>query len=215
MELHAAVVPKVHSRIKEFLSTSPSIRVEEIAEFYAEEFANFRRRRAERMYLSPLGLTAESFLSAQSDMLQELAFDLTNKMLNEVMHSEAIIAGVDETGGHIYKIHDPGLATCFDTPFFAAIGIGENHAISQFMLAKFEKRWSVEKTIYLTYSAKTLAEATAGVGKQTDMVLIRPGTPIYPLKGSEIATLDAILKQTTSKGDEALTCPRDFGPAIT
>ena len=30
------------------------------------------------------------------------------------------------------------------------------------MLAKFEKRWSLERTLFLTYSAKTLAEAAAG-----------------------------------------------------
>jgi hypothetical protein len=56
------------------------------------------------------------------------------------------------------------------------------------MLAGFEKRWSVEKTLLLTYSAKTLAEAAAGVGKQTDMVIIRPGipVPIYALTKDDL-----------------------------
>ena len=114
-------------------------------------------------------------------------------------------AGIDHTGAHIFKIHDPGIATCFDTPFFAAIGIGEPHAASQFMLAKFEKRWSVEKTLFLTYSAKTLAEAAAGVGKMTDMVVIRIGAkpPVHALTPDELNALDEILKTATEKSDKA------------
>ena len=136
-------------------------------------------------------------------MLPDIAFDLTNKMLNATIGSEAIITGIDSTGAHIFRIHDPGIATCLDTAFFAAIGIGEPHASSQFMLAKFEKRWPVEKTMFLTYSAKTLAEAAAGVGKQTDMVVIRPGNPIYALTTEDLATLDGLIKTAAEKDEIA------------
>ena len=196
MQLHAAVVPRVMARVKLITGT---ILVEEIAEFYAEEFAKYRRARAERQYLTPLNLSVDEFLIKQQNMLQDIAFDLTNKMLHAGISSEAIIAGIDQTGAHIFKIHDPGLATCFDTPFFAASGIGENHATSQFMLAKFEKRWSVEKTIFLTYTAKTRAEAAAGVGKQTDMVLIRPGAIIYAFTQDDLKALDSLLTTVSAK----------------
>ena len=95
------------------------------------------------------------------------------------------------------------LATCLDTAFFGAIGIGEPHASSQFMLAKFDKKWPVEKTMFLTYSAKTLAEAAAGVGKQTDMVVVRPGHPIYALTAEDLSTLDGLHKQTSAKDEAA------------
>ena len=203
MQLHAAVVPRVMARIKTTVAEKNNILVEEIAEMYAEEFDIYRRHRAEKQFLVPLNLNVDNFLTKRNDMLQDLAFDLTNKMLNAGIGSDAIIAGIDQTGGHIFRIHDPGIATCLDTAFFGAIRIGEPHASSQFMLAKFEKRWPVEKTLFLTYSAKTLAEAAAGVGKQTDMVVIRPGSPIYALTAEDLATLDKLIKATAAKDEEA------------
>jgi hypothetical protein len=203
MQLHAVVVPKVMARIKTTIADKNNIFVEEIAEIYAEEFGIYRRNRAEKQFLAPLNLNADNFLIKQYEMLPDIAFDLTNKMLNAAIGSEAIITGIDSTGAHIFRIHDPGIATCLDTAFFAAIGIGEPHASSQFMLAKFEKRWPVEKTMFLTYSAKTLAEAAAGVGKQTDMVVIRPGNPIYALTTEDLATLDGLIKTAAEKDEVA------------
>jgi 20S proteasome alpha/beta subunit len=203
MQLHASVVPKVLARIKTIIAEKNNIFVEEIAEIYAEEFGNYRRKRAEKYFLAPLNLNSDNFLIKQHEMLQDVAFDLTNKMLNAAIASDAIITGIDSTGAHIFRIHDPGVATCLDTAFFGAIGIGEPHASSQFMLAKFEKRWPVEKTLYLTYSAKTLAEAAAGVGKQTDMCIIRPGHPIYPLTKDDLAELDSLLTTASEKSEAA------------
>jgi hypothetical protein len=211
MQLHATVVPRVMRRIAVVIAANKTILVEEIAEIYAEEFGVYRRERAARKYLAPLKLTIDDFLSTQP---RDIAFDLANKMLNEAVASEAIVAGIDPTGAHIFKIHDPGIATCFDTPFFAASGIGESHASSQFMLAKFDKRWPIEKTLFLTYSAKTLAEAAAGVGKQTDMVIIRPGVgaaqPIYALTKDDLDALDGLLKSTTAKDETAREEAYDF-----
>ncbi|SDS12993.1 hypothetical protein [Bradyrhizobium canariense] len=199
MQLHASVVPRVMARIKTAVAERNNVFVEEIAEMYAEEFGIYRRKRAEKQFLAPLNLNLDNFLIKQNEMFQDLAFDLTNKLLNATIGSDAIITGIDNTGAHIFRIHDPGIATCLDTAFFGAIGIGEPHASSQFMLAKFEKRWPVERTLFLTYSAKTLAEAAAGVGKQTDMVVIRPGHPIYALTPDDLATLDRLIQSTAAK----------------
>jgi 20S proteasome alpha/beta subunit len=203
MQLHASVVPKVMARIKTIIAEKNNIFVEEIADLYAEEFGNYRRKRAEKYFLAPLNLNSDNFLVKQHEMLQEVAFDLTNKMLNSEIASDAIITGIDSSGAHIFRIHDPGVATCLDTAFFGAIGIGEPHASSQFMLAKFEKRWPVEKTLFLTYSAKTLAEAAAGVGKQTDMVVIRPGNQIYALTKEDLDKLDSLLATASDKSEAA------------
>ena len=200
MQLHAAVVPRAMQRIALVIGANNNILVEEIAEIYAEEFAVYRRARAARMYLAPLKLTIDNFLQVQP---QQIALELANKMLDAQVASEVIIAGIDTTGAHIFKIYDPGIATCFDTPFFACSGIGEPHALSQFMLAKFDKQWSLEKTVFLTYSAKRLAEAAAGVGQQTDMAIIRLGTPIYVLTKDDRDALERLMQSATAKADAA------------
>jgi hypothetical protein len=69
MQLHAAVVPKVYERIRLALLDDPrNINVATIAEFYAEEFAFYRRTRAEREILVPRGLDFDRFLARQSTM---------------------------------------------------------------------------------------------------------------------------------------------------
>jgi len=119
MQLHAAVVPKVQKRIEDALHADPgNINVLEIAEFYAEEFAYYRRSLAEREILVPRGLSFDRFLARQSTMAHWQVNDLDIRLASFYIDSTAIIAGVDPTGAHIYKIYNPGVSMCFDTPFF-------------------------------------------------------------------------------------------------
>ena len=69
MQLHVSVIPRVQERIKEALHENPTnINVSQIAEFYAEEFAYYRRALAEREILVPRGLSFDRFLSRQATM---------------------------------------------------------------------------------------------------------------------------------------------------
>jgi hypothetical protein len=177
--------------------------IKDIAARYADLFAQYRRNEAERKLLTPFNLTIDQFLARQSEMSQDVAIDISSKLLTHQINSEAIIAWIDVTGGHIYKVIDPGLSVCFDIRFFAASGIGRPHAESQFMLAGFEKQWSLAKTIFLVYTAKTRAEATAGVGKQTDLMIIGPWG-IYSLTPEELELLGVLLKNKNEKEEKTL-----------
>ena len=79
-----------NGQIRETVAASGNILVEEIAEFYALEFSSYRRSRAERVLLTPLNLNTESFLAQQTQMLPDIAVDLTNKLVNSDVGSEAI-----------------------------------------------------------------------------------------------------------------------------
>lgn len=176
MQLHASVVPKVLRRIDEALRENPeNINVGEIADFYAEEFAYYRRMMAEREILMPRGLNFDRFLSRQATMAHWQVADLDNRLASYYINSTAIIAGIDPTGAHLYKVYDPGVAMCFDTPFFACAGSGQSLAETQFMVRQFDKTWPVERALWLTFTAKARAEKAGGVGRQTDMTLIVPG----------------------------------------
>jgi hypothetical protein len=43
------------------------------------------------------------------------------------------------------------------------------------MVAGFEKNWPLAKALWLTFTAKAKAEAAGGVGKQTDLIIVRLG----------------------------------------
>lgn len=200
MQLHAAVVPKVFDRIRKALQDDPrNINVADIAEFYAEEFAFYRRKKAEREILFPRGLDFDRFLARQSTMAHYQVRDLDDALAAYYIDSTAIIAGLDPTGGHIYKISNPGVATCWDTPYFACSGSGEHVASTQFMVAGFDKKWPLAKTVWLTFSAKAKAESAGGVGKQTDLVIVRHGGRISAATEDEKDRLYKLFKQVTEQ----------------
>lgn len=203
MQLHVAIIPKVQARIEEALHEHPeNINVSQIAEFYAEEFAYYRRTLAEREILFPRGLSFDRFLTRQATMAHWQVNDLDSQLAAYYIDSTAIIAGIDPTGAHIYKIYNPGVAMCFDTPFFACSGAGASLATTQFMVASYDKMWPVERALWLAFVAKARAEMAGGVGRQTDIAIIVPGQS-HVLTYDEKEMLYDLFKQTQKKEDEA------------
>jgi len=107
-------------------------------------------------------------------MSSEYILKIKDELQKYNIDAEAIIAGIDQTGAHIYKIQYPGVVTSCDTECFAAIGIGEPHVNSQFMVARFGKNWPFEDSLLLAYTAKKRAQSNAGVGDATDLFFIGP-----------------------------------------
>ena len=199
MEVHAAVAPAVSAGLRS--DPPPGFLVKSIAERYAAEFALYRRYIAQQEILVPLGLSAEEFLTRQRELSHEFVRDVADKLLNHRIGAEAIIAGIDQTGPHIFKVVDPGIAISFDTPCFAAIGIGSPHAESYLMTVGLSKNMGPAETIHAVFAAKMKAEIAAGVGSTTDLFVIRGGTVnptvaggAFPATKSEIETLRAIFR---------------------
>jgi 20S proteasome alpha/beta subunit len=115
-------------------------RISELAEAYAEAFREYRARQASAVYLEPIGLNLDTFISRQSDMNSDLVFRLYDTISNYRVDAEAIIAGYD-TAAHIYMVDQTGLVTCHDEIGFAAIGTGYSHAKFQFMSGQYASWW--------------------------------------------------------------------------
>jgi 20S proteasome alpha/beta subunit len=204
MQLHAAIIPKVCERIRLSLADDPrNINVANIAEFYAEEFAFYRRKLAEREILFPIGLDFDRFLTRQSTMAHYQVTRLHDLLTSYYADSTAIIAGLDPTGGHVYKISNPGVAMCHDTPYFACAGSGEFLASTQFMVAGFEKNWPLAKALWLTFTAKAKAESAGGVGTHTDLLIVQSGGRITSASSEAKNHLYKLFKQVTEKEAEA------------
>jgi 20S proteasome alpha/beta subunit len=198
MQLHASVVPKVLQKVKE-ATLERTLSVAEVAEFYAEEYAYYRRLLAERTVLFPRGLNFDRFLTRQSTMSHHEVSKLDDLLATYFVDSSAIIAGIDGTGGHLYRIENPGVAVCYDTPYFAAIGSGEHLATTQFMFSRFDKTWDFASGLWLAFYAKARAEAAGGVGRQTDVVIITPENKIFPLTQEHKEFLYALFDTAVAK----------------
>jgi hypothetical protein len=165
--------------MKTSLLTSPT--VAQIAEAYAGEFANLRRERAEKKYLTPLGLSTSTFLNNQTNLAPALAQKLMEQLSSEDLDSAAIVTGVDQLGAHIFVVDDPGEAVCYDLDGWAAIGSGWRHADLQFISDKYNTNCPFDEAFLLVYLAKKKADITPGVGTSTDLFWIVDGPNGYVL----------------------------------
>jgi hypothetical protein len=181
MQLHASVTPKTDERLKELSNERdpPRLTVKEIAGIYAEEFAYYRRKLAEREVLFPRGMDFDKFARLQTTLPHYQVRDLDAMIAAHTIDSTAIIAGLDHLGAHIYVVRDPGVADSYAIPCFACAGSGKDIAEAQFMVAQYEKQWPLSKALWLTYWAKASAQVAGGVGPKTDLMIISPGNIEY------------------------------------
>ena len=90
---------------------------------------------------------------------------------------EFLIAGVDATGAHIFRVHYSGivggswLEWC-NRLGFRAIGSGAMHSAILLSLDEQNRNVNIDHTIYNVYSAKRSAEVAPGVGPATDIAVI-------------------------------------------
>src|SRR5262249_14880019 len=134
----------------------------------------------------PLNLDGQSFLANQGTMSSNLVERLARELINfEMPNASTIFAGLDPAGCHIYTVHN-NEANCVDNVGFAAIGIGDRHASSQFMFARHAWDSPFSDTLLLTYYAKRKAEVAPGVDTGTDMMMVGPTLGSLTLVGDHV-----------------------------
>jgi 20S proteasome alpha/beta subunit len=158
-----------HTRIwrDAFLNkTTDPLTTTQIADAYAEAFQAFRMKKAEAKFLKPIGHTIKTYRSYKKGPYD---FEITRKLEQSALELEVIIMGLDDSGGHIFTIEDPGVVICHDDISFCAVGIGASHARSSFMFARYTKTEDFIDCLYTMYGAKRRSEVAPGVGKLTVM----------------------------------------------
>lgn len=150
-----------------------SLGVYQIAETVKDSFARLRIKRAEETSFKPLGLDVQTFLQSQSSLSPDFVLRLTRSLEVAELDLEHIIAGVDQSGGHIYLVEDPGISSCFDALGFCCIGSGQHHATMTFVRAGYSPSTPLRNALYLAYQAKRDAEVAPGVGSRfTDLAYV-------------------------------------------
>jgi hypothetical protein len=172
--LQAEIVQEVLIKVGMRIDAAPTewVLVKEIATFYKVECDKAIGRLAERRILGPFGLTREDFLARQSEFSTDFVKDIAQELLSfESPAVEAIIAGVDSKGAHIYTVDNYSMQ-CHDAVGFAAIGVGQTHASSQMMAFNHTYRHGLADTLMGVFFSKKRAEIAPGVGTATDMFVV-------------------------------------------
>ena len=135
-----------------------------------------RMRRAEELFLKPRTINAQTFYSQGANIFPKEVFGYLDERFTSFDYGvELLVAGVDSTGAHIYSVHNPGVAGCWDSLGFHAIGVGQMHAVQAFVAERYDAACSLVECMYVVYEAKRVAEAAPGVGTDTDMYVIIDG----------------------------------------
>ncbi len=164
--------------------------IKELADFYIK----YGNRIAERVLLESLGLTLETFNANSQNYPESVRERVYQQLTQEKLNVEFIVCGYDNNQAKIYNIGDYGIYSTAHSIGYSAIGIGETHATSFYMVHGFKFATPLREAIFFAFRAKKSAEIAAGVGKCTDIcVLEKNKTPVFYRDGcSLISGLNSI-----------------------
>jgi 20S proteasome alpha/beta subunit len=131
---------------------------------------------------------------AESDVCRWLEFGF-------IRHSwglDFLIAGIDESGPHIWTITEPEGSACVSNcngSGFAAIGVGATKAMFTLgpWAAEADKDLSI--AVYAAFQAKKEAEQISGIGDKTELVILRDGVAPVQLETVDLKPLKKVHKK--------------------
>ncbi len=155
------------------LEKRDNLSIFEIVQSVKMGFLELRKKTIEEEFFKIRGLTINEFYKQiGANIHPQIAMILDDKVQNYDMELEFLVCGVDDEGGHIFHINDPGTSNCFNSLGFCAIGSGTPHSLSTFISNNFNENLPLNEALYITYEAKRRAEKAPGVGVKTDMWII-------------------------------------------
>lgn len=176
MFIQAEIVAKIREKIDAALQAQETpqwLKVKDVAAMYVDSWYEIKAQRGENEFLRPLGLNFETFVARQKELSPDLVNSLSTELIGKALPgTEAIVTGIDTSGGHIYSIQN-GVLNCHDAAGFASVGAGWYHASSHLMFSKHGKAANLARSLLLTYTAKKRAEVAPGVGPDTDMFAVK------------------------------------------
>jgi 20S proteasome alpha/beta subunit len=177
---------EIISATKQQLQGLTNVPTANVGEAVKGAYIALKAKRVQETILGPLlGADFNKFqtLLAQSPSSQTLQQILAMVMQHN-MQTEGLVAGVDGSGAHLFVVSHPGVLLPLETMGYGAVGSGV-HAAVRLSLGQQNKAASTLETVYNVYEAKKAAEVAPGVGKLTDLAIIKGGkvsfaeTPLF------------------------------------
>lgn len=149
-------------------------KITEIAELFKEAYQALRIKHIEDEILIPLaGIKSfKEYHEKQGALHDSVILDINERILKYNVRLALLLIGIDEQGGHIIQIENPGVWRSHDNVGFSCIGMGDRHAINVFAWYKYTPSIPLRDTIYIAFEAKKKAETAGGVGESTDIWII-------------------------------------------
>lgn len=113
------------------------------------QFCQVRIQRVNDLILGTRGIDFDSFYRGGmiSRFPPDLAMLIDNQVQSYRLGTTILVAGVDDSGSHIYCIDDPGTMDCLDRLGYHSIGMGHRHAVLKLVSLGQHPSKSVEETL--------------------------------------------------------------------
>lgn len=157
------------------ISNGNDLDVRKAAAIVERQFIKHRQDLAEKSVLNEVGFSYQDFLEQQHNLLPDFVLSLWASYREVELGIDLLVAGIDQSGAHLYRVAAPGLASCYDSIGYAVIGTGQPLAESFLMEADYSPEISLNRAIWMAYVAKKRSERAPGVGSRyTDIMVIEP-----------------------------------------
>ena len=153
--------------------------VEDVANIYAEQFVELRKNRIHDRYLSSTGLkTVDEFFCMQDNLNSEWFLRTSEAISSERLGVEAIIAGLDHSGAHLWTIgtfdgYETTLPRNHDDDAYAAVGTGAREFLTALRMTGYSRAIGGSLNGFqFMFWAKKRAEYAQSVGTFTDASIV-------------------------------------------
>lgn len=146
--------------------------VETVADIVQKSYKEQWVKDIEDALLQRFGLDRTKFVNKQKELDPELVKNINNTIGNYNMDVQIIVAGIEKTEPHIFKIENPGIKQSHDSIGYCCIGSGTQHATFSLIESQYNPNFLEAKSVYSILQAKKRAQYDPGVGQLTDIVLI-------------------------------------------
>jgi 20S proteasome alpha/beta subunit len=176
--------------------------VGQLAQALSVRYSETRNHHAEADILVPRGLTWTTFYGQHQHLVAQITMMLDQLLSQYNLGVELLIAGVDDGGGHISTLVNPGSRPLDnDVIGYGAVGSGALHALQSMISFRHGADCGLSETIFRVYASKRRAEVAPGVGKETDIWIIRSTgiKAVAPATIAELGTLFADFETSTER----------------
>jgi hypothetical protein len=199
----ALIGVRISQEVVQALTGTPPVL--EIAQRLAGQYEATRTARIEQQILALRGLNWQGFYGGHASFNPQITMMLDQQMQGFNLGVEMLLAGVDDSGAHIYSVQNPGRPeNLHDVIGYAAIGSGAIHAVQSMIGFGHAADAEYHETVFRAYASKRRAEAAPGVGHDTDMAVIGE-SGIHWLSGDELEQLRKIYEEFETATSDALT----------
>jgi hypothetical protein len=181
--------------------------VRDVAQLTALKYAEMRDAQIEAEIFRPRGLTRLQFCQGGAPALgqqPQIFFGIDNQVATFNFNVEVIVTGIDEHGGHIFYVGNPGQTLSnFHQIGYHAIGSGALQALQSLIGFGHMSGRSLHQTVFACYASKRRAEVAPGVGKDTDLAILSKDG-IFKADKQALDELEQIFQEYQKPASEVL-----------